>query len=176
MICRRVCKCEPLFRFNPQNLAKIVCFAEWVKGAKCVCSDILNEKVFVILTCIILKIKAQLKQLVNWKLWFALFYPEQSVEFWQHLHISQASQAHMWCRKKIILKKITEANFSNLVSYLLYAYLKKSTEKLLAKSILWAKLDMRILRRLALKHKPPDYNIWVSVCVCITRLALLAGF
>ena len=31
MICRRVCKCEPLLRFNPQNLAKIVCFAEWVK-------------------------------------------------------------------------------------------------------------------------------------------------
>ena len=59
---------------------------------------------------------------VNWKLWFAFFYPEQSVEFWQNLHISQASQAHVWCRKKIILKKITEANFSNLVSYLLYAY------------------------------------------------------
>ena len=109
-------------RFNPQNLAKIVCFAEWVKGVKCVCSDFLNEKVLVILTCIILKTKAQLKQLVNWKLWFVLFYPEQSVEFWQNLHISQASQAHMWCRKKIILKKTTEANFSNLVSYLLYAY------------------------------------------------------
>ena len=68
-------------RFNPQNLAKIVSFAEWVKGAKCVSSDFLNEKVLVILTCIILKIKAQLKQLVNWKLWFAPFYPEQSVEF-----------------------------------------------------------------------------------------------
>ena len=36
MICRRVCKCEPLLRFNPLNLAKIVCFAKWVKGAKCV--------------------------------------------------------------------------------------------------------------------------------------------
>ena len=34
MICRRVCKCEPLLRFNPLNLAKIVCFAKWVKGAK----------------------------------------------------------------------------------------------------------------------------------------------
>ena len=34
-----------------------------------------------ILTCIILKIKAQLNQLVNWKLWVALFYPEQWVEF-----------------------------------------------------------------------------------------------
>ena len=56
----------------------------------------------------------------------------------------------MWCRKKILKKKITEANFSNLVSYLLYAYQKKSTEKLLAKSILWAKVDMRILQRLAL--------------------------
>ena len=81
MICRRVCKCEPLLRFNPLNLAKIVCFAKWVKGAKCVSSDFLNEKVLRILTCIILKIKAQLNQLVNWKLWVALFYPEQSVEF-----------------------------------------------------------------------------------------------
>ena len=47
-------------RFNPLNLAKIVCFAKWVKGAKCVSSDFLNEKVSMILTCIILKIKAQL--------------------------------------------------------------------------------------------------------------------
>ena len=60
MICRRVCKCEPLLRFNPLSLAKIVCFAKWVKGAKCVSSDFLNEKVLMILTCIILKIKAQL--------------------------------------------------------------------------------------------------------------------
>jgi len=42
-------------------LAKIVCFAEWVKGAECVSSDFLNEKLLVILNCIILKIKAQLK-------------------------------------------------------------------------------------------------------------------
>ena len=55
--------------------------------------------------------------------------------------------------RKFVKKKITEANFSNLVSYLLYAYQKKSTEKLLAKSILWAKLDMRILQRVALKGK-----------------------
>ena len=61
MICRGVCKCEPLLRFNPLNLAKIVCFAKWVKGAKCVSSDFLNEKVLLVLTCIILKIKAQLK-------------------------------------------------------------------------------------------------------------------
>ena len=33
-------------RFNPLNLAKIVCFAKWVKGAKCVSSDFLSEKVF----------------------------------------------------------------------------------------------------------------------------------
>ena len=101
MICRRVCKCEPLLRFNPLNLAKIVCFAEWVKGAKCVSPDFLNEKVLMILTCIILKIKAQLNQLVNWKLWVALFYPEQSVEFGQNLHISQASQVLVWRGKKI---------------------------------------------------------------------------
>ena len=57
--------------------------------------------------------------------------------------------------KKFVKKKITEANFSYLVSYLLYAYQKKSTEKLLAKSILWAKLDMRILQRLALNNYSP---------------------
>ena len=68
-------------RFNPLNLAKIACFAKWVKVAKCVSSDFLNEKVSMILTCIILKIKAQLKELVNLKLWVALFYPEQSFEF-----------------------------------------------------------------------------------------------
>ena len=56
VICRRVFKCEPLFRFNPLNLAKIVCFAKWVKRAKCVSSDFLNEKVLMILTYIILKI------------------------------------------------------------------------------------------------------------------------
>ena len=61
MICRRVCKCEPLLRFHPLNLAKIVCFAKWVKGAKCVSADFLNEKVLLILTRITLKIKAQLK-------------------------------------------------------------------------------------------------------------------
>ena len=32
--------------------------------------------------------------------------------------------------RKLVKKKITEANFSNLVSNLLYTYLKKSTEKL----------------------------------------------
>ena len=61
VICRRASKCEPLLRFNPLNLAKIACFAKWVKGAKCVSSDFLNEKVSMILTCIILKIKTQLK-------------------------------------------------------------------------------------------------------------------
>ena len=35
----------------------------------------------------------------------------------------------MRCRKKIGQKKITGANFSKLVSYLLYTYLKTSTEK-----------------------------------------------
>ena len=60
MICRRVCKCEPRLSFNPLNLAKIVCLAKWVIRAKCVSSDFLNKKVLMILTCIILKIKAQL--------------------------------------------------------------------------------------------------------------------
>ena len=64
MICRRVCKCGPLLRFNALNLAKIVCFAKWVKGAKCVSSDVLNEKMLMILTCIMLKIMAQLNFLL----------------------------------------------------------------------------------------------------------------
>ena len=40
---------------------------ETVSSFKCVSSDFLNEKVLMILTCSILKIKAQLNQLVNWK-------------------------------------------------------------------------------------------------------------
>ena len=55
MICRRASKCEPLLRFKSLNLAKIACFAKWVKGAKCVSLDFLNERVSMILTCIILK-------------------------------------------------------------------------------------------------------------------------
>ena len=54
-------KCEPLLIFNPLNLAEIACFAIWVKGAKCVSSDFLNEKVSMIVACIILTTKAQLK-------------------------------------------------------------------------------------------------------------------
>ena len=48
-------------RFNPQNLAKIVCFAGWVKGAKCVSSDFLNEKVLVILNVYYFKDKGSIK-------------------------------------------------------------------------------------------------------------------
>ena len=61
MICRRASKCEPLLRSNPLNLAKIASFAKWVKGAKCVPSDFLYKNVSMILTCVILKIKVQLK-------------------------------------------------------------------------------------------------------------------
>ena len=38
----------------------------------------------------------------------------------------------MRCRKKIGQNKVTETNFSKLVSYLLYSYLKKSTEKIMS--------------------------------------------
>ena len=61
MLCRKASKCEPLLRFNPLNLAKIACFAKWVKGAKCVPSDFLYKKRSMILACIILQIKVQLK-------------------------------------------------------------------------------------------------------------------
>ena len=46
-----------LLRFNPLNLAKIACFAKWVKWAKCVSSDFLYKKVSMISTCFIFKIK-----------------------------------------------------------------------------------------------------------------------
>ena len=69
VICRRVCNCEPLLRFNPLNLAKVVCFAKLVKEAKCVSSDFLNEKVLMILTYIIdkgsIKITSKLEALVR---------------------------------------------------------------------------------------------------------------
>ena len=130
MICRRVCKCKPLLRLNPLNLAKIVCFAKWFKGAKCVSSDFLTEKVLLILTCIILKIKAQLKQVVNWKLWVALFYPKRSVEFWQNLHISQAaSQVLMWRRKKICKKKNLQKRISPIYFHICYILIKRSLQK-----------------------------------------------
>ena len=123
MICRRVCKCEPLLRFNPLNLAKIVCFAKWVKGAKCVSSDFLNETVLMILTCIILKIKAQLNQLVNWKLWVILFYREQSVEFWQNLHISRHLRSSYGAERKFV-KKISRSEFLQS-SFIFVIYLLK---------------------------------------------------
>ena len=50
-------KCELLLIFNPLNLAKIACFAKWVKGAKCVSSEFVYKKVSMIMTCIIFKIK-----------------------------------------------------------------------------------------------------------------------
>ena len=34
--------------------------------------------------------------------------------------------------KRKLVKKFTEANFSNLVTYLFYTYLKKSTEKIMS--------------------------------------------
>ena len=81
MIYKRASKCEPLLRFYPLNLAKIACFANWVYGAKSVPSDFLYKRVSIILTWHISNMKVQIIELVNLKLWDALFYPEQSVEF-----------------------------------------------------------------------------------------------
>ena len=82
----------------------------------------------------------------------------------------------MRCRKKIGQKKITEANFSNLVSDLLYTYLKKSTEKLWAKSILCAKLDMRILQRLALNTHVQIFYWSLRPSECMPWILLLCIF
>ena len=65
----------------------------------------INENLLMILTCIILKIEAQLNQLVNWKLWVALFYPEQLVEFWQHLRSSSGAERKFV--KKNLQKRIS---------------------------------------------------------------------
>ena len=53
--------------------------------------------------------------------------------------------------KENSLKKFTEANFCNLVSYLLYTYLQNVYRK-----IMWAKLDVRILQSLALQINATD--------------------
>ena len=128
MICRRFCKCEPLLRFNPLNLAKIVCFDKWVKGAKCVSSDFLNEKVLMILTCIILKIKAQLNQLVNWKLQVALFYRSNRLNFDKicifHKHLRSSCGTERKFVKKNLQKRISPIQFH--ISYIL---IKRSLQK-----------------------------------------------
>ena len=56
-----------------------------------------------------IKITSKLEALGRTLHW--LFYPEHSVEFWQNSHISQASQALMWCRKKIRWKKNYRSEF-----------------------------------------------------------------
>ena len=128
MICRRVCKCEPLFRFNPLNLAKIVCFAKWVKGAKCVSSDFLNEKVLMILTCIILKIKAQLNQLVNWKLLSHSFIESNRLNFDKicifHKHFRSSCSAERKFVKKNLQKRISPIEF-----HICYILIKRSLQK-----------------------------------------------
>ena len=68
----------------------------------------------------------------------------------------------MRCRKKIGQKKITEANFSNLVSNLLYTYLMKSTEKLWAKSICGQNSIWGSYRDLLLI---PMFRFFIDLCV-----------
>ena len=111
MICRTANKYDSLLRFNPLNLAKIACFAKWLYGAKSVPSDFLHNKVSMILTRHI------------------LIKHESSNKITSKMDALGCAQVLMRCRKKIGQKKFTEANFSKLVSYLLYTYLKKSTEK-----------------------------------------------
>ena len=65
---------------------------------------------------------------MNWKLWVALFYPEQSVEFWQNLYISQASQVLMWRRKKIRLKNL-QKQISPIWFHFCYILIKRSLQK-----------------------------------------------
>ena len=136
MICRRASKCKPLLRFNPLNLAKIACFAKWVKGAECVPSDFLYKKRSMILTCIKLKdkgsikITSKLEGLGRALLCGAIGWILTKFAYVTSISAPYAAPKENWS------KKITEANFSSLVSDLLYTYLKKSTEKLWAKSIL----------------------------------------
>ena len=120
-------------RFNPLNLAKIVCFAKWVKGAKCVSSDFLNEKVLIILTCIILKIKAKLNQLVNWKLWVALFYPRSNrLNFDKicifHKHLRSSCGTERKFVNKIYGSKFLQSSFIFVIYLLKEIYRKIMSE------------------------------------------------
>ena len=75
-----------------------------------------------ILTCIILKIKAQLNQLVNWKLWVTLFYPEQWVEFLQNLRLSQALKENLL--RKIFRSEFLQSSFIFVIHLLKEIYRK----------------------------------------------------
>ena len=59
----------------------------------------------------------------------------------------------MRCKRNCPKKIFTEENFSNLVSYLCYTYWKQSMKKYERNLFLWPRIDMRILRRLALKSQ-----------------------
>ena len=132
MISRRVSKCEPLLRFNPLNLAKIVCFAKWVKGAKCVSSDFLNVKVLMILTCIILKINNQLNQLVNWKLLGRTLIRSNRLNFDNicifHKHLRSSCGVKRKFVKKICRSEFLQSSFIFVICLLKEIYRKIMSE------------------------------------------------
>ena len=139
MICRRVCKCEPLLRFNPLNLVKIVCFAKWVKGAKYFSS-------YLILTCIILTIKAQLNQLVNWKLWVALFYPEQSGWILTKFAYFTSISGPRVAPKENSLKKFYRSEFVQSSFIFVIYFLKEAYRKIMSEIYFVGKTRFEDLR------------------------------
>ena len=100
----------------------------WV-WAKCVSSDFLNEKVLMILTCIILKIKAQLKQLVNWKLWVILFYLDFDKICIFHEHLRSSCSAERIFVKKIYRSEFLQSSFISVI-YLFKEVYRKIMSKI----------------------------------------------
>ena len=109
-------------RFNPLNLAKIVCFAKWVKGAKCV-SDFLNEKVLMILTCIIDTDKGSIKSTSKLEaLGRTILSGAIGWILTKFAYFTSISGPRVAPKENSLKKNLQKANFSNLVSYLLYTY------------------------------------------------------
>ena len=151
MMYGRAWKGEPLLRLNPLNLPKIGYFVKWVKGVKFVPSFLLFWRVLMVQTHIFLKIKDHCILLGDCKPWDKPFRPEKTVKVDKIRYVA-SSNPHA-VQKKLPQKILREENFSNLVSYLCYTYYKTVHEKIWEKPILWPRIDMRILQRLALKSQ-----------------------
>ena len=97
-----------------------------------------------------LKDKGSIKITSKWEaLGRALFTRSDRLNF-EKIRIFHKDLRSLRDAERKLVKKNYRSEFLQSSFILLYTILKKSTEKLWAKSILWAKLDMRILQRLAL--------------------------
>ena len=146
MICRRASKCEPLLRFNPLNLAKIACFAKWVKGAKCMCFLRFSKRIGVDDSDLYyfkdkgsIKITSKLEDLG-----LTLLSGTIGSILTKFAYFTSISGPHV-VPKENSLKKIYGSEFLQSSFIFVIYLLKEVYRKIRSKSILWAKLDMRIL-------------------------------